>query len=195
MSAAIVAQAGAGLFQFLQGLSSSPASSASNSSAGTTAAATASNTSSGSASVGGHHHKHGSGAFDKLANAITSALQSSNSSGGTAADANQTITQALTKIFSNGSLGSTGQTDATGTDSSDPTDAASDTDETNGTTSSSTPGLPAAFVKTLQSFGVTPQQFQTDLNSALQTAQKSGSFDVSSLFKSFPTGSVVDTLG
>jgi hypothetical protein len=189
MSAAIVAQAGAGLFQFLQGLTSSQsAGSASNASSGATA-----NASAGSLAVGGHHHKHGSGAFDKLANAITSALQSANSSGGTAADANQTITQALTKIFSNGSLGSTGSTASSAAGSSDTTDSTDSTDDTDA--SSSTGGLPAEFAKTLQSFGVTPQQFQTDLATALKSAQQSGSFDISNLFKSFPTGSVVDAVG
>jgi hypothetical protein len=191
MSAAIVAQAGAGLFQFLQGLASSAASSATNASAGTTAAATASNSSTGLPTAGGHH-KHGNGVFDKLANALANALQSANGSGGTAADANQTITQALTKIFSNGSLGSTGATGSSG--SSDATDSTDSTDDTDPTTSN-TGGLPAALVKTLQSFGVTPQQFQSDLGAALKAAQQNGGFNISSLFKSFPTGSVVDALG
>jgi hypothetical protein len=186
MSAAIVAQAGAGLFQLLQGLTASKSASTSNASTGTT-----SNASSGSLGVGGHHHKHGSGAFDKLASALTSALQSATGSGGTAADANQTITEALTKIFKNGSLGSIGGTDSTSADTADATDATDDTDST----ASGTSGLPADFLKTLQSFGVTPQQFQSDLSSALKSAQQSGSFDISSLFKSFPTGSVVDAIG
>jgi hypothetical protein len=186
MSAAIVAQAGAGLFQFLQGLTASQPSAASNASSGATA-----NVSSGTTAAGGHHHKHGSGVFDKLASAITSALQSANSSGGTAADANQTITQALTKIFTNGSLGSTGATDSTSADATDSTDASDDTDATG----SSTTGLPQEFLKALQSFGVTPQQFQSDLSSALKSAQQSGGFDISKLFKSFPTGSVVDAVG
>jgi hypothetical protein len=55
--------------------------------------------------------------------------------------------------------------------------------------------LPDEFVQTLKSFGVTPQQFQSDLASALQAAQKSGSLDLSAIFKNFPTGSAVDTVG
>jgi hypothetical protein len=190
MSAAIVAQAGAGLFNFLQGLTSTQASSASNASAGTASAANA-NASSGTLSTGGHHHKHGSSAFDKLANALTSALQSATSSGSTATDANQTITDALTKIFKNGSLGSIGSADTSVTDSATDADSTDDTDASTSTTG----GLPAEFAKTLASFGVTPQQFQTDLSSALKSAQQSGGFDISKLFKSFPTGSVVDATG
>ena len=190
MSAAIVAQAGAGLFQFLQELTSSKSASASNSSnASNATAGTSANGSTGLLSTGGHHHKHGGGALEKLANALTSALQSANSSSGsTAADANQTITQALTKIFQNGSLTQTGATDSA---TSDPTDQTPDTDGT----SSETSGLPDSFLQTLKSFGVTPQQFQADLGAALKAAQQNGSFDVSSVFKSFPTGSVVDALG
>ena len=71
------------------------------------------------------------------------------------------------------------------------TDSTDDTDST----TSNTAGLPSAFVKTLQSFGVTPQQFQSDLGAALKAAQQNGGFNISSLFKSFPTGSVVDALG
>jgi hypothetical protein len=182
MSAAIVAQAGAGLLQFLQGAISG-ASAAANASSG---AQTTSNASSGAVATGGHH-KHG-GAFGKLVDAITNALQSASSSSTgstTSSDPNQTIIQALTQIFQNGSLGSTGQT--SGTTETDSTDDA----EASGNTS----GLPDAFVQTLKAFGVTPEQFEGDLTTALKAAQSSGSFDPSILFKSFPPGSAVDTLG
>jgi len=169
-----------GIAQFIQNLNPSGAASVtSTASSGATTGAT------------GHHHHHGGG-FAKLADAISSALQSaSNGSGGsTTTDANQTITQALTKIFQNGSLGSTTDTDGD-------TDASQTPAATNGTnaTPADNAGLPDAFVQTLKSFGVTPQQFQADLATALQTAQQSGNFDPSSVLKNFPPGSIVDTLG
>jgi hypothetical protein len=163
-----------GLSQFIQSLNPSGAASpAQNASSGSTA------------STSGHHH-HGGG-FAKLADAITSALQSaSNSSSGSAStDANQTITQALTKIFQNGSLGSASSTDDT--------DAAQDASDPSATDATNT--LPASFVQTLKSFGVTAQQFQTDLTNALNTAQQSGNFDPSSVLKNFPPGSIVDAIG
>ncbi len=178
MSAAIIAQAGAGLLQFIQGLTSS--------NSNNSGAAAASNSSSSTPVTGGHRHKHGGGGFEKLANAITSALQSVGT-GGSATDANQTITDALTKIFKNQSLSPTGETDPTASTTQEIASPDS-TDKTNA-------GLPDSFVQTLKSFGVTPQQFQNDLNSALQSAQKSGGVDLSSIFKSFPIGSAVDAVG
>jgi hypothetical protein len=171
------------LAQFVQNLNPSGAASAtSNASSGSTTGATA------------HHHHHGGG-FSKLADAIESALQSaSNSSSGssTTTDPNQTITEALTKIFQNGSLNSTNGAEG---DTTAQTPAAG-TNGANGNTGTTPAGtLPDEFVQTLKSFGVTPQQFQTDLASALQTAQQSGNFDPSSVLKSFPPGSIVDTLG
>jgi hypothetical protein len=164
-----------GIAQFIQNLNPSgavPASS--NTSSGATTAAT------------GHPHHHGGG-FAKLADAIESALQSASngSSGSTTTDPNQTITQALTKIFQNGSLDSTSETDGSNS-AAQPS--------TTGTTSATTGSLPADFVQTLKSFGVTPQQFQADLATALKTAQDSGNFDPTSVLKNFPPGSVVDTL-
>src|ERR1700735_1996711 len=143
-----------GLAQFVQNLNPSGAASAtSNASSGATTGATA-------------HHHHGGG-FAKLADAIESALQSaSNASSGssTSTDPNQTITQALTKIFQNGSLNSTSEADG------DTASAQAPETGTNGTNASPPAGtLPEDFVQTLKSFGVTPQQFQTDLASALQT--------------------------
>lgn len=184
MSAAIVAQAGVGLLQFLQGAVSG-ASAAANASSG---AQTSSNASGGTFATGGHH-KHG-GAFGKLVDAITNALQSASnsSSGTTTSDPNQTIIQALTQIFQNGSLSSIGEAEPTSLTAETP--SAADPEA-----SSNTSGLPNAFVQTLQSFGVTPEQFEGDLAAALKAAQSSGNFDPSMLFKSFPPGSAVDTLG
>jgi hypothetical protein len=167
-----------GLSQFIQNLNpSGAASSTSNASSGT---------------LTGHHHHHGGGGgLGKLADAITSALQgaANGSAGSTTTDANQTITQALTKIFQNSSLTFGNDTDSD-TDSSQ-----ASTDATGTDSSASSNGLPAAFVQTLQSFGVTPQQFQTDLKTAMQNATQNGTFDPSSVLKNFPMGSILDELG
>jgi len=190
MSSINSTQSGLGLSQFLQSLTSNSASSASNGSSGSTT----STLSSLLQQVGHHRHHGGGGGFEKLADAVTNALQaaSNGSSGSTATDANQTITQALTKIFQNGSLGSTSDSDNDDSTGSAP---ASNNATPGAATTNATAGLPDAFVQTLKSFGVTPQQFQTDLTAALKTAQDSGSVDVSSVFKNFPIGSVVDSIG
>jgi len=180
-------QAGGGLAQFLPSLSPA-SSSSSNASSGST-----NSTASSFLQKLGQHRKHGGGGFAKLASAVTSALQSaSNGSGGSVAtDANQAITQALTKIFANGSITSPGPGDADAPASNSTTGNAT----SGGATTTAAAGLPAEFVKTLQGFGVTPQQFQSDVTAALKTAQQNGGADISSAFKSFPIGSVVDSIG
>jgi hypothetical protein len=171
-----------GLSQFIQSLNPSGAAS------GT------SNSSSGALTGTSSHHHHHGGGFGKLADAVTNALQSAGnaSSGSIATDPNQTITEALTKIFQNGSLGSIGSTASDGDGAT--AASATDPDATTGAAPSAS-GLPADFVQTLKSFGVTAQQFQTDFTSALKTAQQSGKVDLSNVFKNFPTGSLVDALG
>ena len=153
------------------------------------AASATSNSSSGALSAGHHHHK-GGGAFAKLLDSVTNALQSaSNSSGGSiATDANQTITQALTKIFQNGSVASTGDTDGD-------TDGSQAPDPTTGSNTNKSLNLPPEFVQTLKSFGVTPRQFQADVGAALKAAEQNGKFDPSTLFKNFPPGALVDEVG
>ncbi len=171
-----------GISQFVQNLVSNNASPASSS-----------NTSSGTTTATHGHHHHGGGGFQKLADAVANALQSaaSNSSGGTTTDPNQTITAALTKIFQNGSLGGTDDTDS----STDSTDSTTNNATPGAAGTTSTPGLPPALVQTLQSFGVTAEQFQNDVTTALKNAQQSGTADLSTAFKSFPAGSFVDALG
>jgi hypothetical protein len=171
---AINSTSGSGLIQYLQGLTGSQSSSSS--------AATSTATTAGTPKAGKHHHNSG---FDKLLSAVTSALQSAGGSSTSAAstDPNQTITEALTKIFKNGSVQSTPDSQ---------TDPTSETDSTDGTDDASSPDN---FLQTLKSFGVTAQQFQSDLTTALKSAQQSGSADLNAAFKSFPTGSIVDTIG
>jgi hypothetical protein len=192
----IISSAASSLFSFLQGVSANTPTSAtsaagSNTSTGTT---TASNGSAGGL-VSGHHHHHGGG-FQKVADAITSALQAAaNSSSGSSAvtDPNQTIVSALEKIFKNGSLGSIGS-DSDNDENSGETNQSGLAQNTTGS-GASTNGLPPQFVQALQSFGVTAQQFQSDVSTALQNAKQNGSVDISDLFKSFPPGSAIDTVG
>ena len=196
MSSISSTQAGFGLAQLLQNIVANTSAANSNSS-------TESATTTPSTGVSGHHRPHGGG-FAKLADAISNALQSASgniTSGTSTTDPNQTITQALEKIFKNGSLGSTTGTDDDDDSTASPTTTtpASTTLATNNAApaspSSTTSSLPASFVQTLQSFGVTAQQFQTDLSNALKNAVQSGSVDVSNVFKSFPIGSAVDSIG
>jgi hypothetical protein len=194
MSSISSTQSGLGLAQFLQSIAGNTTAASSNSSSGTVGS------SSTAPAQSGHHRQHGA-AFDKLANAITNALQSVSSTGtGTSTsstDPNQTITQALEKIFKNGSLGTFSDPDDDTSTTATTTPVSNNATPTPSTSSTSTPSssLPASFVQTLQSFGVTAQQFQTDFTNALKNAQESGSVDVSSVFKNFPVGSVVDSLG
>ena len=193
---AINSTAGAGLSQFLQNLTSGGTASASNSSSGSTSTL--------SSLLGqvGHHHKHHGGAFEKLTNAITNALQSASgnaSTSSTASDANKTIIDALTKIFKNGSLGAASDNDdeaQSTVGSSTATGAAATAPGTAAAQATQPPaGLPAEFLQTLKAFGVTAQQFQSDLATAVKSAHDTGAVDVSAAFKSFPIGSVVDSVG
>ena len=170
---AISSTSGSGLLQYLQGLTGTASQSSGSNSSSSASSALGAITS----KTGKHHHNSG---FDKLLSAITSALQSSGSSSSNSTDPNQTITEALSKIFKNGSVQATPDSDDTASQDS---------------TESTDPASPANFLQTLKSFGVTAQQFQKDVTAALQSAQQSGSADLSAAFKSFPTGSIVDAVG
>ena len=158
---------------------------------------------------GGHHHHHGGkgggGGLSQIINTVESALQNSSSS---STDPNQVIQNALQQLF--GGSGSASGTSGT----TDGTDATSNTAE---------PGqhhsghdrfvqhqLDRRFVEhrldrrcrqhagvvcavALESFGVDPQQFRSDLISAL-TASQGGSPNSSALFQSFQPGSGVDAV-
>jgi hypothetical protein len=197
MSAISSTQAGQGLAQFLQGLSSSSPASATSASSSTTASAlTGASTTAGKTK--GHHHGS-SAAFEKLLQTVTTALQSAQSSGSTA-DPNQTIENALEKIFKNGTAGSTAGSSTAGSGTAGSGTAGS------GTAAATAPATTAAgdtstadaakqsFLSTLQSFGVTPQQFQQDLATALQQAN-GGTANPATAFASFPPGSLIDTVG
>ena len=164
--------------------------------------------SSGASGVHHHHRGHGGGGggggLEKIVQTVQSALSSSTSS---ATDPNQVITNALQQLFgdngegtttdgdnstngeTNALLGTTSGTSSSGTssatDSTDSTDGDGSVDGTDATSSSQT------LAQLLQSYGVSPQQFRSDLISALSGS--GGSLN-ESLFQNFEPGSGVDAI-
>jgi hypothetical protein len=115
----------------------------------------------------GKHHKHGK-LFKQIEQSVTSALQSA----GPTADPNKVVQDAITKVL-NGS-------------STPKATAGADPDDDND-------GTQQTFVQTLQAFGITPDQFRTDLAAALQNAK--GASAGGATVSSFPPGLFVDTAG
>lgn len=140
--------------------------------------------------TGGHHRRHGgiSKQFQQIQDAVTSALRSVQSGGGTT-DANKVIEDAIAKVFKQqaGSGSSSGS-------SANTQQADSETDATGATDTDST-SPQQAFFKTLQSLGVSPRQFRNDFLSAIQDAQQTGNIDVSTALKALPKGTTLDAIG
>jgi hypothetical protein len=153
------------LYQFLQNLQQS--------------SGTSSASGSGSSVQGTHHHhRHGGGGgggglMSQIEDAVTSALQGTQSSGSTS-NANQIVQNAITQVLQNGSTSGTTTTAA-----------ASGAGTT--TAGGSAAPSPQAFLQTLQTAGVTPQQFLSDFMAALQATQGGQGSSASSL-----TGSLVN---
>jgi hypothetical protein len=122
------------------------------------------------ASAEAHEGRRRHGLSGQIESAVSGALQSA--APGT--NPNQTIQNAIEKALKNGVEQGATQTGATAT---------------------ATPQ--STFAQTLQSAGVDPQQFQQDLQAALQNSNgtSSSGFDFATLFRSFPPGSAVNTLG
>jgi hypothetical protein len=181
-----------GILQYLQSLQASQSASQTPSATDSTSSGNASNAL--QALGGGHRHRGGgkgggaSAFFSQIQTAVTSALQSAQSSGSTT-DPNQTIQNAIEQVFKNLQNGSTA-TGSASTASNSSSAASGSTRSTDG--SGSTQG--SAFAQLLQANGVDPEQFHSDFLSAIQSAQSGGSPDASSVFSGFPTGSAVDTI-
>lgn len=192
MSAVSSMDAGQGLYQFIQQLGAGSATTAAAPASATdaTSSATATDSSQTTQATGGGHHHHGHGAmFGKIESAVTSALQSAQADGDS--DPNKVIEDAIAKVFQNSANGSTGAgTQRAG--GSDP-DGDGDTDAP-GATDIDAGSAKQAFLQTLQSLGVDPQQFHADFVAAIKDAQN-GQVDPAAALKSFPPGSNVDTLG
>lgn len=181
-----------GLYQFFQSLSGTGASQTSATGASTgTSSTTAPGTTAqaitqaaqsiGQALPSGHHHHHG-GALKQIQDAVTSALQSAQSTG-SASSPNKIVEDAIAKVLGNNNTGV----------SSTRQDADGDNDGSTGASTSATANM-QSFFQTLQSFGVSPQQFQQDLLSAVKDAQN-GTVNTSTAFQNFPVGSTLDTVG
>ena len=136
---------------------------------------------------GHHHHGHGGGS-KQIQQAVTDALQSASTSG-SSTDPNQTIQDAIAKVFQNSN--SATPTSASTTTGSDP-DGDDDTDAAGEAGGDNT--AQQAFLKALQSFGVDPQQFHQDFLAAVKDAQ-GGQINPNTAFQSFPPGTFVDTTG
>jgi hypothetical protein len=177
------------LYQFIQSLSGTTQSPSTGATSGATSSTTSNSAtqtiaqaaqSIGQALQGGHHHHHG-GALKQIQNAVTSALQSAQSNGSTS-NPNKIVEDAISQVLgnNNAAVSPTGtDADGDGPGASMPTSAASRTQ---------------AFFQTLQSFGVSPQQFQQDLLSAVKDAQN-GTVNSSTAFQNFPLGSTLDAIG
>jgi hypothetical protein len=142
-------------------------------------------------SSGGQGVSGGDPLFQQIQSAVTSALQSAQSSASTN-NPNQVIQNAITQIFKSKQNNANGQSGQTSVSGNDP-DGDGDTD-TPGVADNDGSTTQSAFAQLLQSNGVNAQQFQQDFLSAVQSAQNGGSSDASSVFSTFPPGSLVDTL-
>lgn len=121
----------------------------------------------------GHHHGH-HGLQGQIESAVTTALDDPNSAG----DPNQAVQNAIASVLQNGADGTNpgGNGAASG--------GGGATDSTN----------PSQFAQLLQSNGISPQQFQSDLQAALSDNGSGGqSISFSTLFQSFPPGTNIDT--
>jgi hypothetical protein len=118
---------------------------------------------------------------------VTNALQSAQATGSTS-DPNKTIQSALEKIFKNGIAGNTaGSSSSSANSDATSTDAAA--------TAQDVDDAKQSFLDTLKSFGVTADQFQQDLKTAVQQASASGGqVNASTAFASFAPGSLVDAV-
>jgi hypothetical protein len=110
--------------------------------------------------------------FQSLQQSVAGALTSVQ--GNTAANPNQVIEQAITNALQQIGGGSTSDSDSNSDTSTNAGQSLSDT---------------------LQSYGISPQQFQTDFLSAVQQSQQGQTVDPSTVFSGFPTGLSVNLAG
>jgi hypothetical protein len=130
----------------------------------------------------------GNGSFiGQIQAAVSSALQSAQS-GGSAANPNQLIQNAIAQIFKNQQNivgGTTSQNSGSDGDSDTDTPGVADQDGSS---------FQSVFANLLQSNGINSQQFQQSFLTAINSAQNGGSTNVGSVLSSLPPGSLIDTL-
>ena len=143
-------------------------------------------------SVDGSSSSAQGGFFKQLQDAVTGALGSTSNT----TDPNTLIQAAIKQLFAGQSpstSSTTGNTAAPTTDRDGDSDGSTSASDSTDSTNAAAPQ--SAFSQLLNSFGVSSQQFQQDVQTALQSSSSNGgAVDVSKLFKSFPPGSVIDTL-
>lgn len=186
---AISSSTGQSLATFFQSVSVQASSSTATASATTT-----STTGQSVQAAGGHHHHpdgNGGKMFQALQSAVTSALQSAQSSGST--DPNTTIENAISQFFKShgGAPPASGSNQAQG---SQPPSGNADGDQDSSTSAqgSSTDAAKSAFFATLQQYGVSSDQFRQDFLAAIKDAQN-GTVNSGTALQSVPSGTVVDT--
>ncbi len=102
------------------------------------------------------------------------------------ADPNQIIAGAIEQTFQPAATGTTSGANSSGTASANSSAA---TDPTDPDTSAAT----QSYLQALRTYGVDPQQFHSDLLSAVKDAQH-GNVDPSTVFRHFPLGSSLDAV-
>lgn len=165
------------IYQFIQSLSGNT-STPTSSTAGSTTSSVAQTISQAAQGIGqalqnagGHHHHHG--ALKQIQDAVTNALQSAQASGSNS-DPNTIVEDAIAQVLGNNNAA---------------------VSSTSGSNESTSPTINTQnFYQTLQSYGVTPQQFQQDLLSAVKDAQ-TGTVSNGTAFQNFALGGTLNTLG
>lgn len=127
---------------------------------------------------GHHRHQHGGigggNAIAELLNSIATALNSADPS----ADPNQIIQDTIAKLLAGDGTGNTSSADSDG--------------DNDGTATASTNAAKGqSFLDALQAHGVSLQQFETDLLTAVKNAQN-GKVNAGTALKSFAPGSVLN---
>jgi hypothetical protein len=189
MSSISLGGVGQSLYTYMQGLNSTqqPSPSTSTAAASSTPDSDGDSASSTGSTRSASGHHHGGGEFFKsVQSAVSTALQTAQSSG-TSTNPNQLIQSAIEQVLQSQQNGSSGTTISSSGNA--PDGSAAGVSEGENSTSQS------AFAQLLQSNGVSAQQFQQDFQAAIQSAQNGGSADPSSVFSSFPAGSTLNVVG
>src|SRR5579884_1828164 len=179
---------GQALYQFIQSLQGDAQTNATSTAAAAgTDPSQSSGQSTGQVQGAHHHHHHGGhgGDFSKIESAVTDALQSAQASGNTS-DPNQVIQDAIAKVFKDNGIG--GPSSTTTGQKANGADRDNDGDTHAAGQADGNDPAQQAFLQTLQSFGVDPQQFHADFLAAVKDAQ-GGQVDPSTVLKNLPPGS------
>ena len=177
---------GQGLYQFIQPLSgTAPA----QSTAATSAAGAADQAATQGVQGAHHHHGHGhGGSIKQIQDAVNSALRAAQSDG--SSDPKKIVEDAIAKVLKNNTTapanGASGQTSASNHDGDGDAGAAGKTDADQNSARQ-------AFLQTLQSYGVSADQFRADFLAAVKDAQ-GGAVNPGAAFQSFPPGTTLDAI-